>query len=186
MSQSDLLIYTVKALIESSNEYMLTGSLVSSMQGEPRATHDIDLIISATPDSIEEFLKKFPITDFYYDIDAAKEAIKQGGMFNILSSSGDKVDIWILTDSEFDQSRFSRKQIIELFGQPLFVSSPEDTILMKLLWSKQWGGSEKQLFDAAKVYGLQQEILDNDYFDLWVHKLSLENQLLAMQRYISQ
>ncbi|MHB1336546.1 MAG: hypothetical protein ACYCXQ_11420 [Candidatus Humimicrobiaceae bacterium] len=27
-------------------EYMLTGSFVSSLQGEPRLTHDIDLIIN--------------------------------------------------------------------------------------------------------------------------------------------
>jgi len=163
---------------------MLTGSLVSSIQGEPRATHDIDVIVAITTESIEALLEEFPRSDFYYDIDAARQAITDGGMFNILSVSGDKVDIWVLTDSEFDRSRFSRKQTVELFGHMLYVPSPEDTILMKLLWSKQCGGSEKQLFDAARVYDLQQETIDSEYFESWIYRLDLNAQRVAMQRYL--
>jgi len=37
MSQSDLLIEAVTALDEAGVGYVLTGSLVSSLQGEPRA-----------------------------------------------------------------------------------------------------------------------------------------------------
>ena len=40
MSQQELLRRVVKELEELDVEYMLTGSLVSSLQGEPRATHD--------------------------------------------------------------------------------------------------------------------------------------------------
>lgn len=184
MSQSELLIHTIKALDATANEYMLTGSLVSSMQGEPRATHDIDVIVTATPGDIEAFLEHFPSDDYYYDVDIAKKAVHDGGMFNILSASGDKIDIWALTDSEFDQARFSRRKTVELFELPVSVSSPEDTILMKLLWAKQCGGSEKQLFDAAKVYDLQQETLDGDYIKAWVSRLDLESQFKAMKRFI--
>ena len=184
MSQSELLIHTVKALDKSMHEYMLTGSLVSSIQGEPRATHDIDFIVAINTESIEELLKEFPRSDFYYDIAAAKQAIRDGGMFNILSIAGDKVDIWVLTDSEFDKSRFSRKRTVELFGHVLYVPSPEDTILMKLLWSKQCGSSEKQLFDAARVYDLQQETLNAEYFETWLQRLELKEQFAAIQRYL--
>jgi len=184
MAQSELLIHTIEALTNSSNEYMLTGSFVSSMQGEPRATHDIDFVVAASAGSIESFLAHFDIDDFYYDVDVAKQAIGTGGMFNILSNTGDKVDIWALTDAEFDRSRFSRRQSVELFGIPVYVSTPEDTVLMKLLWAKEGGGSEKQFFDAAKVYEMQQEILDADYLSAWTLKLGLENQFVAMQRFL--
>jgi len=178
------LIHTVQALVESTNEYMLTGSLVSSMQGEPRASHDIDFIVSASPKSIERFLEKFPSDEYFYDVVSAKEAIRDGSMFNILTYTGDKVDIWALTDSEFDQSRFARRQTVEFLGTQVNISSPEDTILMKLLWSKKGGGSEKQLFDAAKVFDLQQELLDKKYIELWINKLGLKNELVAMQRFL--
>jgi hypothetical protein len=155
------------------------------MQGEPRATHDIDIIIMATPESLKAFLSDFPLEDYYYDEDAAIRALDLGNMFNIISYTGDKVDLWPLTDSEFDQSRFSRKQQVALFGTPLNVSSPEDTVLMKLLWSKQSGGSEKQLFDAAKVYGVQGETLDGIYLSSWIEKLGLEERFAAMQKFLS-
>jgi hypothetical protein len=45
------------------------------MQGEPRATHDIDFIVTVTADSIEIFLRNFSPDDYYYDIDAAKKAM---------------------------------------------------------------------------------------------------------------
>jgi hypothetical protein len=164
---------------------MLTGSLVSSMQGEPRATHDIDIVVEISPDDIEAFLVEFPSDDYYYDLSTAKEAIDAGGMFNILSiASGDKVDIWLLTDSAFDQSRFLRRQSVDLFGLSVKISSPEDTILMKLLWAKNSGGSEKQRYDAARVYGLQEAILDHEYLDTWNTRLGLEKEFDAMRRFI--
>ncbi len=42
MSQQELLINAVRALENAHIDYMLTGSVVSSLQGEPRSTHDID------------------------------------------------------------------------------------------------------------------------------------------------
>jgi predicted nucleotidyltransferase len=56
MSQSQLLIHTVKALEATGSEYMLTGSLVSSMQGEPRATHDIDILVETTTEGVTALL----------------------------------------------------------------------------------------------------------------------------------
>jgi predicted nucleotidyltransferase len=47
MSQQALLRRVVRALDGAGVPHMLTGSLASSLQGEPRATHDIDLVIDA-------------------------------------------------------------------------------------------------------------------------------------------
>lgn len=38
-----------------------------------------------------------------------------------------------------------------MLGIPMKVSSPEDTILMKLRWSELSGGSEKQYIDHAGI-----------------------------------
>jgi len=40
VSQSELLKKTIGALNSSQIPYMLTGSIASSIQGEPRSTHD--------------------------------------------------------------------------------------------------------------------------------------------------
>jgi len=57
----------------------------------------------------------------------------------------------------------------------MLVSSPEDTILAKLRWAKQSGGSEKQFTDALRVYEVQYEKLDIDYLEQWVKKLNVES-----------
>lgn len=95
----------------------------------------------------------FPSPGFYLDEESIIDAIKRRGMFNLIDvHSGDKVDFWLLTDEPFDKSRFTRKYIEKVLGIEINVSSPEDTILMKLRWAKQSGGSEKQFTDALRVY----------------------------------
>jgi len=44
--QQELLKLVIARLYEAGIEYMLTRSLASSLQGEPRATHDIDPVVA--------------------------------------------------------------------------------------------------------------------------------------------
>jgi hypothetical protein len=174
MSQSELLKKTIAALEAGNTPYMLTGSFASSLQGEPRLTHDIDLVVAITPGAVGPLLAAFPAPDYYLDAQAIAGAIAHKSQFNLLDVvNGDKVDFWLLTDDPFDQSRFSRRYIEEFEGKPLHVSRPEDTILMKLRWAKMSGGSEKQFGDALSVYELQGESLDLPYMEQWVKALDL-------------
>ncbi len=85
-----------------------------------------------------------------------------------------QVDFWILTDEPFDHSRFARRYPEEFMGLKMQVSSPEDTILVKLRWANLSGGSEKQFTDALRVYEVQYEKLDIDYLECWAKKLDIE------------
>jgi hypothetical protein len=58
-------------------------------------------------------------------------------------------------------------------GRELNVSSPEDTILMKLRWAMQSGGSEKQVGDAEGVFAFQGDLLDQAYLDTWAEALGV-------------
>ncbi|MBI4810439.1 MAG: hypothetical protein HY800_03170 [Ignavibacteriales bacterium] len=154
---------------------MLTGSYISSLQGVPRSTHDIDILVSLDKDDLIKFHNTFPKSDYYVDEQSILNAIEQQTMFNVLDiREGDKIDFWIITDNPFDQSRFSRKIKEELFGTKMFVSTPEDTILMKLKWANLSGGSEKQFTDALRVYEIQQEKLDLEYMNDWINRLNLQ------------
>ena len=77
MSQQDLLRRVVEALERAGVDYMLTGSFVSSLQGEPRATHDIDDVVAMNETAVRTLVDAFPPPEFY------------------------------LTEDPFDQSRFS-------------------------------------------------------------------------------
>jgi hypothetical protein len=154
---------------------MLTGSIVSSLQGEPRSTHDIDILIEIEHTSVSELVNAFPPPDFYLDEDAFLDAINRQGMVNLIDlTSGDKIDFWMLTDDPFDRSRFSRKRSEDYLGTTLHISSPEDTILAKLRWAKLCGGSEKQFTDAQRVFEVQHGNLDLAYIEHWSKELDVE------------
>jgi hypothetical protein len=169
MSQQELLMRVVQVLADAGIDYMVTGSVASSLQGQPRSTHDIDLVVALPAASAKSLVQAFPPPDYYLTEDAILDAIRGRSMFNLLAlNEGEKVDFWMLTDEPFDRSRFARKGAEEFLGTQLKVSAPEDTILAKLRWAKLSGGSEKQFTDALRVFEVQRSKLDLAYLNNWL------------------
>lgn len=176
MSQQELLKKVINVLNETGTGYMITGSIVSSLYGEPRSTHDIDILVAIQKPFIKKLLESFPPPDFYLNEESINDAIATTSMFNLIDLvHGDKVDFWMLTDEPFDQSRFSRRYSEEFMGIKMQVSTPEDTILAKLKWAQLSGGSEKQFVDALRVYEVQYKKLDLNYLEHWVKRLNVES-----------
>jgi hypothetical protein len=174
VSQQELLTYVVAALDRAGIDYMITGSIVSSLQGEPRLTHDLDVLLAVQQNQVADLLEAFPRQQFYVDTQAVEEAIRTGGMFNVIDTiEGDKIDFWLLRDEPFDRSRFGRKYQERLFGAEVKVSSPEDTILAKLWWARLSGSSEKYFQDALRVFEVQGTVLDRVYLDEWAERLEV-------------
>lgn len=175
MLQPQLLIKVLELLNENHIDYMVTGSLVSSLQGEPRTTHDVDILVNITKGAIPILINAFTPPHFYISEIAIEDAIKHKSMFNLLDTTeGDKVDFWILTNEAFDQSRFRRKYEETMLMLPMKISTPEDTILMKLHWANLCGGSDKQFTDALRVYEVQFGKLDLKYIESWVQTLQVK------------
>lgn len=169
------LLETVLAFLDKNHiDYMVTGSIASSLQGEPRSTHDADIVLKIEQAAIPLLIKEFQPPEFYLSEDAINDAVKNKSMFNLIDTSGgDKVDFWILTEEPYDQSRFKRKNEESFGNVSMKVSAPEDTILMKLYWSNLSGGSEKQFTDALRVYEVQYFNLNIDYIEQWITALNL-------------
>ena len=175
MLQRELLERVVNALEEVGAPYMVTGAIVSSMQGAPRMTHDIDIVVLLEESDLDNLFERFPPEEFYLDRGSAARAVRDGSSFNLIDAhEGSKVDFWMLTDETFDRSRFARRRVEEVLGMRLVVSSPEDTILQKLNWAKLAGGSEKQFMDALRVYEVQSGKLNIDYLEHWAGELEVE------------
>ncbi len=174
MSQSGLLKQAATTLDRLGLAYMLTGSLASSLQGAPRATHDIDLVIELPSNRIDDLAAAFPEPRYYLSRQAMHEAVSHRTMFNLLDTTeGDKIDFWLLTDDVFDRGRFARRRQATFDDLTIPVSTPEDTILMKLRWAMLSGGSEKHFGDALRVLQLQRPILDVAYLELWANTLNV-------------
>ncbi len=175
MSQSELLKF-VKELLESLGiDYMLTGSLVSSALGEPRMTHDIDVIVAVDQASVARLTAAFAPNEFYVSDAAARSAVERQRMFNVLrTSSGQKIDFFVLQDDEYEQARFARRRSLEVEGIEVSAATAEDIILGKLLWGQRSGFSERQFGDALRVYEVQFAALDHAYLRNWADRLELQ------------
>jgi hypothetical protein len=175
VSQPELLKKTVQALDSVGIDYMVTGSIVSSLQGAPRSTHDIDVVVDLHTNQVGPLISKFPAPEYYMSETAIAEAMKFGRMFNLLEvSTGQKVDFWVFKDEPFNQSRFTRRLWTKYADVPIRVSSPEDTILSKLVWDQLSGGTEKQFTDALRVYEVQRNKLDMAYLQDWAVRLEVQ------------
>jgi len=178
VSQQDLLKKVTDVLRDLGIDYMVSGSLVSSLQGEPRSTHDIDIVVAIRPASAKPLAAAFPPPDYYLTEESILDALRTNGLFNLIEvNSGDKVDFWMLTDEPFDLSRFKRKRIEDVLGMSLAISAPEDTILMKLHWARKSGESDRHFTDALRVYEVQYGLLDLEYLRSWAQTLDVSAML---------
>jgi hypothetical protein len=110
--------------------YFLGGSLASSLQGEPRATNDIDFVVDLQPSQVEA-LRQALGNDFEVDVEALREAVMHRGSWNIFHlPTVTKVDLFLLRPGAFDRREFSRRRRVALTaeGRGLYIKSPEDSV----------------------------------------------------------
>jgi hypothetical protein len=173
MNPAEVFRQITNALDIAGISYMLTGSFASNLYGTGRATQDIDLVISATPDQMAPFLNSLAKSDYYFDLDAAKDAARRRSMFNVLDmSSGWKIDLIFQKLGPYHQQAFQRRIPAEIEGVPVVAATAEDLIISKLDWARM-GESSRQIQDVASVLKIQRRKLDDAYIERWVAELGL-------------
>jgi hypothetical protein len=165
--------------------YMVTGSFASSAHGIPRATNDLDVIIAPTSEQLEELLRRLPDSQYYSNVEEARDALRRRSQFNVIDFDGMwKIDFIVKKRRPFSERELHRRSIVEIAGVRMQTASPEDVLISKLEWAKL-GESERQLRDAVGIIRVQGERLDVDYVERWVAALELEAQweaALSMSR----
>jgi hypothetical protein len=158
--------------------YMVTGSLASSVHGEPRSTNDVDVVIAPTRDQLFSLVQLFKRVGFYVRWEEAEAALRKRDMFNVTDlKNGWKVDLIVKKAREFSVLEFERRGPVEIDGLSFLVTSAEDILIAKLEWFKI-GESERQLEDAAGIIRIQGDNLDTVYVEKWVKSLELTEQWL--------
>lgn len=176
MTAEDVFRRVLGALDQAGIPYMLTGSFASSYHGAPRATQDIDLVIAPTADQVRSLVRLLPETEYYLDAEAALDAQRRQGQFNVIDFiSGWKVDLIILKSRPFSQQEFDRRRVVEFQGMTLAIASAEDVLIAKLEWAKT-RESQRQIEDAVGILKIRAGELDVEYIREWVRQLRLTEQ----------
>lgn len=182
MSSEGIFRHVVDALDKAHIPYMVVGSFASNLYGTGRATQDIDIVISATPEQIQRLSRFFPQTDYLFDLSGALEACRRNDMFNVLDTvKGWKVDFIFAKTSAYHRQAFERRTDSEIEDVPILAATAEDTIISKLEWGKL-GESSRQIEDVAGILRVRAEKLDRGYIEKWVHQLRLDSQWKAARK----
>jgi len=171
----------VQLLDELKIEYVLVGSIASSMHGMYRATADIDLIADIKPAQIHPLVEALE-SRFYVDEQAMGEAVSQQRSFNAIHfESVFKVDIFIPKAGDFATQQLKRRQLRKFapdIDQRVWVSTAEDMVLAKLRWFRTGGEvSETQWRDVLGIIGASGADLDLDYLHQWASELGVKGLL---------
>jgi hypothetical protein len=155
---------------------MLTGSFASSYHGVPRATQDIDIVISPTIDQIRAFVRLLPEPEYYVDERAALDAVRLERQFNAIDrKTGWKIDFILRKSRPFSLREFDRREVADFHGVKLAIATAEDVLIAKLEWAKL-GSSQRQLEDAAGILRIRGPHLDLGYVRNWVQQLQVSTQ----------
>jgi hypothetical protein len=162
-----LAVKVLDALDAENVPYMLVGAMSVSVFGIPRATKDVDIVISLETrkplDSVEARLKDF----MEFDPQITFETITGSRRHILRSKTSPPIDVELfeLSADPFVQSRFARRrqEYSGQLGRKTWMPTPEDVIVQKLRWARH-----KDIEDAGGVLAVRgMASLDMTYIRHW-------------------
>lgn len=157
--------------------YMVTGSVASIFYGEPRLTHDIDLVLELHRHQVKAFSDAFPLDRFYCppeEVVLAELARQARGHFNLIHhESGFKGDMYLIGNDPLHKWAMDNRRRIEFGTSSLWLAPPEYVILRKLEYFDE-GGSEKHTRDIESMLELVLPDLDISFIESHVRERGLE------------
>jgi hypothetical protein len=177
-----VVVRVVQAFDELGIQYLVGGSLASSVYGVPRATQDVDLVADlklSDADRLQQLLSG----QFYIDADMIRKAVRTEGSFNVIHlATMFKADVFLMRRDAWSLEEMKRARLEDLAGPdgPVAVrfASPEDTLLHKMVWYRAGEEvSDRQWTDILGVLKIQGNDLDDAYLDKWGKKLDVADLL---------
>jgi len=156
--------------------YMITGSVASTLYGEPRLTNDVDVVIEIDSRHCDPIADRFPLDEFYCpprEVLLIEVARAQRGHFNLIHhETGFKADIYPVGRDLLARWGLAHARSVDLEGVRVAVAPPEYVILRKLQFHAE-GGSEKHLRDIAGMLGSGDLAIDHAFIEQHAERLGV-------------
>ena len=156
--------------------YAVMGGMAVRVHGIPRPTHDLDFTLAIEQDRLPELFARLADEGF-----TVPEPYQQGWVDRVadmplvklriyLGDRGVDVDLF-LAESAFQREIMSRRRRARLDAQDVWIVTPEDLLLLKLL-----AGRPRDLSDAGDILFVQGQ-LDQAYLKRWAAQLGIDDRL---------
>jgi hypothetical protein len=161
--------------------YAIGGSVASGLHGEPRSTHDVDVVAAIGSEHVASLVQHLK-PEFSVDELAIRDAIRMRSSFNAVHlPTLTKVDLFIRTGDPLAESELNRAQRMQIGPEPpdkAAVATAEDMIVQKLRWFRQGGEvSDRQWRDVNGILKIQGRRLDFAYLHTWCERLGVQDLL---------
>jgi len=179
MPELDLFTIFISRLNKIGIRYMITGAVASIIYGEPRLTHDLDLVVELKITDIERFADSFPKNEFYcppHEIIRLEVNRPQRGHFSLIhQETGFKADIYTSGQDEMHHWALNNRKLIDVDGEDFWLAPIEYVILRKLEYYRD-GGSDKHLRDISSILDFSHEQIDFKQLKERIQQNSLEKE----------
>ena len=175
MEQNDLIAHVSGTLDRLGVPHYVTGSVASGVYGETRTTNDVDVVADLVVEHIDPLLAAFPPDDFYHSREAALQAVRTRSQFNIIDTAHFiKIDVILPKPDAEARLRLDRRRPRDIApGLSVPLASPEDVIVMKLVYHAE-GGSERQLRDVIGILLKDRSAVDPEYVRAAARRMGVE------------
>jgi len=161
----------ISRLEQASIPYMVSGGIAGNHYGLPRSTTDIDIVVRLAPGDAGCIAQLFR-PDCVISDEALIDSLDICSQFSLIHPHRIvQVDMILKKADDFGDEEFSRRQRANIGEVPAWITSPEDLVLSKLLWSRD-SASEVKSFDIQGLLRIQAD-LDNEYLDRWTRRLGV-------------
>lgn len=158
--------------------YMVTGSVASTLYGEPRLTNDVDIVIEMDRRHCEALADLFPLDEFYCppsEVILVEAGRAQRGHFNLIHhDTGFKADIYPAGRDRLSRWGLAHRRKIEVEAVCVAVAPPEYVILRKLQYYVE-GGSEKHLVDIRGMLATIDVAIDRAFIEEHAARLGVRD-----------
>jgi hypothetical protein len=172
----DVIREVTKLLDEMRIAYAVMGGIAVRAYAFPRPTYDVDFTLAISEDRLPDFFDRCEALGFtigpqyrtgWVDRVAGMPLVKAR---LYLQGKGIDVDMF-LVESPYQHEVIARRRKEEADGQIIWLVSPEDLVLLKLIASRP-----RDLVDVGDVFFMQSK-LDVDYMRRWAKELGIEGKL---------
>lgn len=186
----EVMLEAAQAFEQIGVDYLIGGSMASSIHGLARSTMDVDIVADLDIRDVDALVDRLG-DGWHADRLAIREAVIARRSFNLLHlETMFKVDVFVLARDPWARSQMQRRERLRVgdSDQDLaYFATLEDTVLAKLRWYRMGGEvSDRQWRDVLGMLSLRQNDLDGAYLDRWAEVLHVQDLLQTARQVVNE